>query len=154
IGYDQVEVAGAISLDGVLNVDLDSGFIPKLGDTFTILKNDTTIPITGAFAGLLEGALITVPTSEGSFFFQISYVGGAGHDVVLTGVSGAGTVVTADQRQVDVSEGMTAINSGRFFDGAGQNVTLTASIGSIVQTGTNGGTWNWSYVSTDNPGTT
>jgi hypothetical protein len=85
--YDQLIVtAGPIDLtNGQLDVSLLSNFAPIGGTQFTIVKNDGSLPITGAFAGLVEGATITV----GSTVFQISYLGGDGNDVVLSVVAKA-----------------------------------------------------------------
>ena len=54
--------------------------------------------------------------------------------------------VAPNQPSVTVNEGQTAINSGTFADASGHAVTLTASVGTIVQ---GAGTWSWSYATTD-----
>jgi hypothetical protein len=48
-GYDQLQVTGAASLDGTLNVSLINGLIPSKGDTFIII---TSTSLTGAFSTL------------------------------------------------------------------------------------------------------
>ena len=79
--YDQVKVLGGVSLnDAILDVEL--GFMPTVGQTFTILENDESDPIIGTFSGLDEGSLLAI----GSTVFRISYIGGTGNDVVLTTV--------------------------------------------------------------------
>ncbi len=78
--YDQVEVDGNVSLAGELNVSFTNGFTSTAGQAFTIIKNDSSNPVSGTFAGLAEGAFITV----GGRQFQISYTGGDGNDVTLT----------------------------------------------------------------------
>src|SRR5207249_6485746 len=44
-------------------------------------------------------------------------------------------------------------NSGVWWDGnSGDSVTLRASVGTVVQSGSNAtGTWSWSYSPTDGP---
>ncbi len=77
--YDQVQVTGSVDItdaDLVLTLDND---IPLSGP-YTILDNDGTDAVTGTFAGLAEGATITVD----GFDFTLSYVGGDGNDIVLT----------------------------------------------------------------------
>ncbi len=75
-GYGQLAVSGtaAATIAGAtLNVQV--GYTPSDGDSFTIVTNAT-----GTFAGLAEGAVLTV----GGTNFHITYHGGAGSDVVLT----------------------------------------------------------------------
>jgi autotransporter-associated beta strand protein len=78
--YDQLRVQGSVALSGgTLSPSL--GFTPTGGSSFTIIDNDGTAdPVVGAFAGLAEGAALTV----GGKAARISYVGGDGNDVVLT----------------------------------------------------------------------
>ncbi len=81
--YDQLSVGGAINLtNATLNVSTGS-FTPVPGEQFTILKNTPGQPITGNFTGLAEGAMVVTSGND----FTISYVGGGGHDVVLTAIS-------------------------------------------------------------------
>jgi hypothetical protein len=84
--YDQLQVSGSVILGGALNVSL--GYTPAVGDGFTLLDNTGPGPITGTFAGLPQGAVVTI----GGQAFTISYVGGTGNDVVLTRASGGPTV--------------------------------------------------------------
>ncbi|MCS6850436.1 MAG: autotransporter-associated beta strand repeat-containing protein, partial [Gemmataceae bacterium] len=77
--YDQLNVTGTVTL-GNATLTGTLGFSPAVGDTFTIINNDGTDPVNGTFAGLPEGALVTI----GNRRFKISYVGGTGNDVVLT----------------------------------------------------------------------
>ena len=73
--YDQVSVTGDIDLAGSLILDV--GFNPAEGDSFTIIDNQGTAPVTGAFA---EGS--SIATAGGQFL--IDYAGGDGNDVTLT----------------------------------------------------------------------
>jgi autotransporter-associated beta strand protein len=83
-GYDQLRVTGAAStvrLGGTLSVRL--GFAPA-GQSFTIINNAGSSPVSGTFNGLPEGALVRA----GSSTFHISYQGGDGSEVVLTQIPG------------------------------------------------------------------
>ena len=78
--FTAVNVTGAVTLsNAVLTVTL-SGFIPNVGESFTIVANDGADRVTGTFAGLPEGGTLTA----GSRRLRVSYVGGTGNDVVLT----------------------------------------------------------------------
>ncbi|WP_197532645.1 beta strand repeat-containing protein [Symmachiella macrocystis] len=57
--------------------------------------------------------------------------------------------VGVDQATVAVNEGGTANNSGTYGDANGDPVTVTASMGTIIDN--NDGTWSWSYDTTDGP---
>ncbi|MEP2924984.1 MAG: autotransporter-associated beta strand repeat-containing protein, partial [Bauldia litoralis] len=94
-GYDQALVDGAVDLGGAsLDATLIEGFTPSFGDSFIIVSNSGSDPVSGTFAGLAEGAIVSV----GGTKMIISYQGGDGNDVVLqagvviTGTSGADRV--------------------------------------------------------------
>ena len=57
--------------------------------------------------------------------------------------------VNADTTSVVVDEGQPAATSGTFEDPDGDAVTLTASLGTVTKSG--GGTWSWSYPTTNGP---
>lgn len=88
--YDQLIVTSGnkVTLDdggtpatqGVLQVSLVSGFVPKAGETFEIINNQGSQAVSDTFSGLPEGSEITVSGTV----FKISYKGGDGNDVVLT----------------------------------------------------------------------
>ena len=80
--FDQLIVNGNVSLAGALNASFLSGFVPSNGNTFKIIDNDATDPVSGTFTGLAEGATLLVD----NFTLTISYHGGTGNDVVLTSV--------------------------------------------------------------------
>jgi hypothetical protein len=50
--------------------------------------------------------------------------------------------VAANSAAVGVNEGQTAQNTGTYSDVDGGNVSITASVGTIVKTGTTSGTWS------------
>ena len=70
--------SGTVKLAGKLA--LTSTVTPAVGQSFTLLDNDAKAAISGTFHGLPEGATITV----NGLTFKLSYLGGSGHDVVLT----------------------------------------------------------------------
>jgi len=72
INYDQLKVLGAVTLGGTLNVT--AGFSAAIGDTFTLIENDGTDDTVGTFAGLPEGAILTLNGRP----FKISYGGRGG----------------------------------------------------------------------------
>ena len=86
--YDQIAIEATLRYgldlgDSRLDLTYLEGGVIKKGDTFTIIDNKTTYPMSGTFKDLPEGAEITV----GGATFKISYVGGDGNDVVLTALN-------------------------------------------------------------------
>ena len=79
--YDNMVVTGAVDLgsDTTLNLSLISGYAPSKDDTYSIILNDDTDAISGAFKGLDEGEKFTL----GSYTYQISYKGGDGNDITV-----------------------------------------------------------------------
>ena len=81
-GYDQLNVVGTVNLTGAALSPPTVGFLPKEGDQFIIVTNDSTEAVTSTFdSGLTEGAVVY--DSSYKFSFLISYKGGSGNDVVL-----------------------------------------------------------------------
>ena len=118
-GYDQLIVNGNVILNdgltpptsGVLQVSLINGFVPQVGQSFEIINNQGSNPVSGTFANQLEGSSITVS----GVVFKISYVGGTNkQDVVLTVVSVPATT-TAPIVKVpgtpDTGFGLTSFNT-------------------------------------------
>lgn len=82
-GYDQIKTSDTVNLDAttsVLQVLLYGGFVPKVGQSYTIISNGSSSPISGTFTGLPEGATYT---NQG-VTYKVTYKGGDGNDVVLT----------------------------------------------------------------------
>ena len=78
-GYDQLHVTGTVDLEGaVLNLSGSRTF-PN-GRSVTLIDNDGSDSVVGAFAGLPEGAKVLFHGRT----LGISYQGGDGNDVVLT----------------------------------------------------------------------
>ena len=151
IEHDQLS-AGQVNLDefmtggATLIVDLNSDI--QLNDQLVIIDQLGPFSVNGTFNGLPEGASLTA--TNGSIF-NISYVGGDGNDVVLSGAcssaitvtdgadSGAGTLREAvkdlcpggqinftDDLIVSLSDEIL-INKQVFIDGSGHNVELTGN---------------------------
>ncbi|HET9721796.1 MAG TPA: hypothetical protein VFP32_02085, partial [Candidatus Saccharimonadales bacterium] len=83
-GYDQMKVTGTVNLTGsTLVASLYNNYVPKVGESYTIIDNDGTDAVTGTFANLAEGATFKI----GSNVLKVTYKGGTGNDVVLSVVS-------------------------------------------------------------------
>lgn len=75
-GHDQLVVNGTVSFAGALSGTTGS---PAIGSQFVIILNDGVDPVVGTFAGLAEGAALSISGMP----FAITYQGGSGNDVVL-----------------------------------------------------------------------
>ncbi len=89
-GFGPLTVAGAVRLGGTVSVFSNSPF--TTGARYTLIDNDGTDPVQGAFAGAPEGAFVGGDQALG---LRISYRGGDGNDVVLTAVPRPTTAVGA-----------------------------------------------------------
>ena len=143
-GYSQAAVGGTINL-GSATLSGTLGFTPTGNQLFTILKNNGASAISNTFQGLPEGGV----TSIGGESFRISYVGGGGHDVVLTHLVSTNVVVTFTPANPALAQSVTltakvtpsagsAIPTGsvQFFNGATSigTATLSGGIGSLSLT--------------------
>jgi len=79
--HDQLQIGEDAALAGILDVQLVNGFVPAVGNAFTVIKN-TAGPVSGIFTGLAQGGVTTI----GGQTFLVNYNGGDGNDVVLTNV--------------------------------------------------------------------
>ncbi|HUO08214.1 MAG TPA: autotransporter-associated beta strand repeat-containing protein [Phycisphaerae bacterium] len=87
--YDQVNVTGAVTIDGAnpgVALSVLLSYDPTPNDSFIIVNNDANDAVTGTFAGLAEAAMFNVTNSSDgkTFAFSITYKGGDGNDIVLT----------------------------------------------------------------------
>ena len=80
--HDQVRASGEVEIgdDVALVTRKNNSFKPALGQSFTIISRTGG---GGTFAGLPEGAVVTNNFLESGLPAIITYVGGAGHDVIL-----------------------------------------------------------------------
>jgi autotransporter-associated beta strand protein len=130
-GYDQLSVAGAISLNGA-SLKLSLGYSAVPGASFLIMVNEGTDVIQGTFAGLPEGAIFQVSNQ----WFRISYSAGTQqNDVVLTRVNPPGAF-TGIASMID---GQVQLRGT-----GGSNLNYT------IQANTNLNTTNWSSIGTAN----
>jgi fibronectin-binding autotransporter adhesin len=111
--YDQLVIpaGGTVALGGAtLNVSILNGFVPTVGQQFTIIKNQGGGSVVGTF---FQGST----DNFDGYVFGINYAGGAGHDVVLTVLS------------KDVTSQVSVNKSGLVYNRAtelfGGNVTIT-----------------------------
>ncbi len=79
----QLRVTGSVSLGGKISVTQLPGSTPDPGFTCTIITNDGNDVVIGTFDGLPEGSLV----QGGGIGYRISYAGGDGNDVTLTGTT-------------------------------------------------------------------
>jgi hypothetical protein len=68
---------------------------------------------------------------------------------VISGSANRPPVVAAASTVVTANEGSAVTNSGTYSDPDGDNVSLTASAGSLTKTGAASGTWTWTTPSSD-----
>jgi len=83
--YSYVSTAVVAITGATLIVDT-SNFSPTVASVMVILDNSGGTPVSGTFAGLAQGAIVTSSTNTGTTFL-ISYTGGDGNDVTLTGAT-------------------------------------------------------------------
>jgi len=113
---DQLISDGPISLSGPLSVVVRNG--GQTVPSFTIIDNRGSMPVTGSFSGLPEGAVVKAGGSQ----FTITYQGGDGNDVVLlAGVNlslAQSSIISAFGESFSVSASVTgAASSVAFFEG-------------------------------------
>jgi autotransporter-associated beta strand protein len=136
--YDRLVAGGPVNLGGArLNLTAYR-FNPPPDTSYTIVRNTGGSPIVGTFAGLPEGAHFRLNTWFGWRPFRITYLGGTGHDVVLTALapdfSGDGR---GDLAAVNTTSAWTMTSNGTGFAGpsawshapfSGSRATLAADM--------------------------
>lgn len=75
-----------VAINGATLVVDTSNFSPSVASVMVIIDNSGGSPVSGTFAGLAQGAIVTSSTNSGTTFI-ISYTGGTGNDVTLTGAT-------------------------------------------------------------------
>jgi len=91
-GASQVNVHGTVQLGGALFINFNNSSLPvHTGEAFTLIQNDGTDPVVGTFQNLPEGSIVT----QGPIPLRISYHGGDGNDVTVTGAVQTGFAVAA-----------------------------------------------------------
>ena len=117
--FDQVSATGSVALGGIIAINLT--YVASLGDQFTVIDNRGAGLVSGQFSNMPEGSTILV----GSNRLKITYSGGDGNDVVLTGVSNPSIVGIAPSNG-PVIGGTTVTMTGNDFQ-PGATVTVAGS---------------------------
>ncbi len=79
-----VVATGSVDLSrGRLQVEVQGGYTPSLGQQFTLINKTSPGPVNGTFNGKPEGATFK---GAGGNTWRITYAGGDGNDVVITRV--------------------------------------------------------------------
>ena len=96
------------------------------------------------YIGCLGCNWLTDSKFGADFAFQTWVVGGASVNKA--------PVVAADNSTVAANEGTAPVNTGSFSDPDGDTVAITASAGTVTQTGsTSAGSWSWTQPASDEP---
>jgi len=83
-GHDQLNVTGAVNLNNARLAPLRwNAYRPPVGESYVILRNDGSDPISGTFLNAPEGSVFAGPLNTA---FRITYLGGDGNDIVITRV--------------------------------------------------------------------
>jgi hypothetical protein len=150
-GYDQLETGGKITLNGPLVLQHTNSFVPKAGDTFVIIKNDSGAVVNGTFAGQPNDSNLpplTVFDQLGNAYrvtYRITYNSSVMGNVAVTSINNV--VLTAASIQYPSSTVVTASANPASF---GQAVTFTAKVSAIPQgVGTPTGTVDFREGATD-----
>jgi hypothetical protein len=107
-----LSVSGPVSLAGALSLSWLSP-PPSPPSSITLINNTGSSPVSGTFQGLPQGATVYLSGTA----YTISYTGGDGNDVVLTG--GATAVVSGVSPSSGPTSGGTSVTiSGSGFTGA------------------------------------
>ncbi len=129
LGLDNEEVTVEISEDGTNWIALPNPVAMRAGEA-------TGIDIASVATADAEYHFVRITDVYLAGEYDPFYVG---LDLDAVGVVGAPTAMV-------VNGGETAVRSGVFRDPGADIVTLTASIGSVTQSGSSNGDWNWSYT--------
>jgi hypothetical protein len=153
---------------GLSNAQAFVGFTPSGsditatsdGNTPTTLATilDTTLQVNApgntATHALVAGSPAVDAATSGPATDQrgVSRPQGSGFDIgayELEQASNQPPTVAADNATVTVDEGQTATNTGTVSDPDNEPVSLSASVGTVVNNGD--GAWSWSFNTTDGP---
>lgn len=81
--FEKMNASGAVALNtsATFTATAIGGFVPAVGDTFTVINNLSASATTSNLNGKPEGTTLTI----GGVSKAITYIGGTGNDVVLKG---------------------------------------------------------------------
>jgi hypothetical protein len=80
-----IATTGTATLAG--NLGVTSTLVAPVGSSFEILNNESKQPVSGMFAGLVNGATFNLKVGTTLMRFKINYKGGTGNDVMITRAS-------------------------------------------------------------------
>jgi hypothetical protein len=83
--YDVLDVSGAASLDGLLELEIIDNFVPAASDMFTILNANS---LSGMFSNVADGQRLDTVGGDGSFV--VTYDGGSGNVILSDFLAAAG----------------------------------------------------------------
>ncbi|MFD2556281.1 putative Ig domain-containing protein [Sphingobacterium tabacisoli] len=150
-GYDQFVVKGTVNIGGA-RLAVNHAYSAAHGDTYTIINNEASGAITGAFSGLAEGGTLTAGGNATPL--EVSYIGGTGNDFILTAnVNTAPVLATIGNKTVD-EETLLTFTVTATDDGLPTN-TLTYSLvgaptGASIDATT--GVFKWTPTEAQGPG--
>lgn len=124
--YDSLSVTGTVDVTGsTLSVLPVAGFgaASMIGVSVVVIANDGADAVVGEFAGLPEGAVVTLDGVN----FAITYVGGDGNDIALT----------RPILDVYVDDDWALLPNGTDPDGAGPANAIGVDAFAIIQDGVN-----------------
>jgi len=98
---DSVQVTGTVTLNAQLLITTDG--VPSVGQSFVIIDNDGTDPVSGTFTGRPERSKFTLLGRD----MRISYQGGDGNDVVLSVLADTTAVLTQNASITGLGEAWT-----------------------------------------------
>src|SRR2546426_8362279 len=154
--FSTTACTGTVTSSGTATVGSSGGgvFSKNVGNTESIkLEASATSNQGGAFASWSgpAGTFTTDPLNPRIICVPGTFSGNREYTATYSAPNTPPTVA-ANNASVTVNEGQTASNTGTYSDpNTGDNVTITASVGTVIKTGTNSGTWSWSFSTTDGP---
>jgi hypothetical protein len=86
--YGQLQVAGAVNLNGALSVDFVNGFLPALNDSFTVVTAGTRSGTFGSFSYPATLATMQLSNTPNSVLVLVSRLGPADRVLVPPQISG------------------------------------------------------------------
>ena len=149
--------AGGSTLDPTSILDAGAEFFLTGSAAAGVVVNGAPMRLAGddhvyrySFTGAFTTGTVTVEFIAGSFADDAGNLSDAQSNRFRAGeVTNQPPTVQADSSAVTAQEGQVVENAGTHSDPDGGGVTLTASVGTIIDNGD--GTWAWSLATTDGP---